>query len=282
MAINVYYSTDAGAPALSNAASALINVLKACLCDGYGSKAAAGWSTSSPGTNARVFQPAAGNRFYLYVSDPSGADARVWSYETLYTNKIPTTAQLSAGGYWRKSSTIDGTARPWIVVAGDRYLYLWVDAQAEPLSALLYFYGDLVPDASDDAWHTLLYAATSATNGSELTTLQFSSIAGHWLQRSYDGATYSAVCGKHSSRLGGNSRIGSTVHTTYPPLRLAPVLVHTGSDPYAVRGELPGLLQMLGDTGAHLDTFTGTGDLAGQTWLIMTGYLDSKWALRIA
>jgi len=282
MAIHVYYSTDASAPTLNYTASALIGVLTACLIDGYGSKPAAGWSITNPGTNARVYRPVSGNRFYLYVSDPQSADARVWSYETLYTNKIPTTAQLSGGGYWRKSSTSDSTARPWIVVAGDSYLYLWVDATAEPLAGLLYFFGDLVPDRSDDVWHTLLSASITATNGSELTTLQASSINGHWLQRSYDGTTFSYLCGKYSSRYGGNSRIGSTVHTNYPPLRLAPVVVHSGGDPYEPRGELPGLLQMLGDTGAHLDTFSGTGSLAGQTWLIMTGYLDAKWALRIA
>ncbi|MEQ3693148.1 MAG: hypothetical protein ABNH16_06935 [Thalassolituus sp.] len=40
----VYYSDDAGAPVLTNGQDAFYQVLKACLIDGYGSKAAAGWS----------------------------------------------------------------------------------------------------------------------------------------------------------------------------------------------------------------------------------------------
>lgn len=40
----VYYSDDAGAPVLTNGQDAFYQVVKACLIDGYGSKAAAGWS----------------------------------------------------------------------------------------------------------------------------------------------------------------------------------------------------------------------------------------------
>jgi len=40
----IYYSDDAGAPVLTNGQDAFYQVLKACLIDGYGSKAAAGWS----------------------------------------------------------------------------------------------------------------------------------------------------------------------------------------------------------------------------------------------
>ena len=40
----IYYSDDAGAPVLTNGQDAFYQVVKACLIDGYGSKAAAGWS----------------------------------------------------------------------------------------------------------------------------------------------------------------------------------------------------------------------------------------------
>ena len=44
MPVTVYRSTDAGAPLLTNSNGSLIAVLKACLVDGYGSKASAGWT----------------------------------------------------------------------------------------------------------------------------------------------------------------------------------------------------------------------------------------------
>ncbi len=44
MAVNVYKGNDTGAPTLDGTVGSLIDVLKACLVDGFGSKAAAGWT----------------------------------------------------------------------------------------------------------------------------------------------------------------------------------------------------------------------------------------------
>jgi len=46
MATTVYSSTDAGAPVLDKAQGTMINVLKGCLVNGYGTKPAAGWSVT--------------------------------------------------------------------------------------------------------------------------------------------------------------------------------------------------------------------------------------------
>lgn len=51
MPVTVYRSTDAGAPVLSNSNGSLIAVLKACLVDGYSSKASAGWTAPFTGTS---------------------------------------------------------------------------------------------------------------------------------------------------------------------------------------------------------------------------------------
>ncbi|MGE3907973.1 MAG: hypothetical protein AB7K36_01385, partial [Chloroflexota bacterium] len=52
----IYRSTDSGAPVLTGQAGSLLNLLDKCLVDGYGSKAAAGWSRPYTGTNKTAYR----------------------------------------------------------------------------------------------------------------------------------------------------------------------------------------------------------------------------------
>ena len=66
MAVTLYSYTDVGAPSLAgNVLGGLPPILDACLVNGYGSKAAAGWAIAYTGTNVRTYRPASGNRYYL-------------------------------------------------------------------------------------------------------------------------------------------------------------------------------------------------------------------------
>lgn len=70
MAVTIYRSTDAGAPALpANAnyvgASFYMDIIKKCLVDGYGSKAGAGWTL--------VYEDTTANKRRLAVSNGNGA-----------------------------------------------------------------------------------------------------------------------------------------------------------------------------------------------------------------
>lgn len=66
MAVTIYRSTDAGAPALPanvayNSAKFYMDVIKACLVTGYGSKAGAGWTIDYEDTTAGKHRLAVSN-----------------------------------------------------------------------------------------------------------------------------------------------------------------------------------------------------------------------------
>jgi len=97
-------------------------------------KTGSGWTKPYTGTNLAAFKQGSGsNGFYFYVDDTGTTDSRVVGYETMASisdtsgNAFPTTAQLSGGGYIRKSSVASSTARDWILVATEKAFYLWID-----------------------------------------------------------------------------------------------------------------------------------------------------------
>lgn len=73
---------------------------------------------------------------------------------------FPTVAQLANGYNWRKSSTLDATARPWVVVVGARFIHFFMGWSATDANAATYAYypfGDLAaPRKAGDAYHCLL------------------------------------------------------------------------------------------------------------------------------
>jgi hypothetical protein len=152
---------------LVGGASSLINVLDKCLVDGYGSKAAAGWTKPFTGTNLAAFRnsvAAGGSGMYLRVSDNAsltgGArNAAVRAYLTMSSISVgtiatPTTAQLTNGIVWRKSDTTDSTARPWLLVADELTFYLCVDTGtlADEGGAGTYAAGDFASYVPGDAY----------------------------------------------------------------------------------------------------------------------------------
>jgi hypothetical protein len=150
MTVNLYQYTDSGAPNLaSNAAGSLIDLLQACLVDGYGAgenaKAGAGWTLELESSNKAIFKNASG--VYFKVKD----DGAVRTDQTGKYNMATVTGALGytdidtlstpfprtvtgtnlhsttwygapfikyLGGDWG-----DQTDVPWIVVANDKTCY---------------------------------------------------------------------------------------------------------------------------------------------------------------
>ncbi len=136
----IYRSTDSSAPVLVGGVSSLINLLDKCLVDGYGAKTAAGWTKPFTGTDKACFRnsvAAGGTGMYLRVVDAAGGtggarEALCRAYLTMSdvdtgTIETPTAAQVAASIVWRKSNTVDATARPWILVADELTFYLCID-----------------------------------------------------------------------------------------------------------------------------------------------------------
>ena len=161
----IYTATDIGGPGLlTGVTGSLINILNACLVNGYTSKSAAGWTKPFADISASAgslpyyacFKQASGSQFTMFVNDnaPSGsakeADVTGWlsmtslsgSGSTSITNvgtglgQFPYPGQSNNNSTLysliygrvniRKSNTADATVRYWVIAADAYTMYLWV------------------------------------------------------------------------------------------------------------------------------------------------------------
>lgn len=305
MTVRVYYSTDSGAPVYSGSVGAFIAVLKACLVDGYGSKAAAGWTQDFSGTNLSVLRPAAGNRHRLWIDDTNAQYARVRGYEDMTsvsvgTGPFPTDVQLSGGCYVVKSNAASSAARGWVLVADEKRFW-FISAQVADTIAgsvaagLGMFFGSIISTKAGDAFHTLLVAgSTSATAGSQVgalaTTMATVGVA-HFMARSYTQTSGSITMGKHTDYAkAGGVAVAGTGGSSYPDpvtggIGIAPLFAH---EPVALvtRGVIPGAWcpthSLPGNPG---DTFQGSAALAGREFLLVDvsgGGTRGRMALEIS
>lgn len=142
----IYRSTDGSAPVLTGAAGSLIALFKACLVDGYGAKAAAGW-TQPVATASNIGSFKQGSSSYAdagFVLNDNGPNVTSTYKEAWATGwrtvsgvgapvgsgtggQFPTAAQLLTTGHVvvRKSTSADATARAWMLVADDRTVYFF-------------------------------------------------------------------------------------------------------------------------------------------------------------
>lgn len=137
MALTVYKSTDASAPQMNVSAGTLLAVLDACLVNGYGSKAAAGWSKTvvDAATHQALYTQGAAaglaqKKFYVKddASSPGGAIA--WACDTCtlsatpaFTNNFWT--QTVYSGVVTKADQNNGGCAKWILIATSRWFYLF-------------------------------------------------------------------------------------------------------------------------------------------------------------
>lgn len=269
----VYKSTDPGAPALTGQTGSLRDVLRAVLVNGYGSggdaKAGAGWTEAFSGTNVSVFRnsPITGTGGYLRVDDSStyaGSNARsalMRAYEAMTdvdtgTNPTPSVAQVASGLLMPKSKTLDSASRAWVIIANERFIYLFTDAGATAtgwvgVAHFPFFAGDLITRKPGDAYHFCMI-------GSQMGAISgLGSLAGGMFfgQRYFGAPTVSGVYLLRAAAQTGTSKgaaiaalsdgeptsvIGAT--GSYPDpitsgLRMERVMVY--EDARAIRGFLP-------------------------------------------
>lgn len=179
MTTRIYRSNDAGAPVLNGQLGSLITVLTKCLVDGYGSKAAAGWTLALSGTNKAIFQnsPTLGTGTYYRIQDNGltkvsystvqgniASLCGMTSYTNIDTPTLPFPRVIAGGDYHssdsygvtiqkRKEHDVNPSyTAPWIVVADERTCYLitgWASANTNDPAHLwttsrgIYGFGDL-------------------------------------------------------------------------------------------------------------------------------------------
>ena len=296
MAVTVYRWDDPGAPVLSNtSAGSLIGVLDACLVNGYGAKPAAGWTKAFSGTNLAAYQQGAGSMCYLRVNDGTGSyKVKMRGYESMTdidtgTNEFPTTTQLANGVYAATGTYMLTVDKPWIVLADNKRFYLWVGAStltaAEDISTSttwqgLFFFGDIISFRPGDTYCCQIMGSDSASNATErfglggaLTSLN----AGAFIARNaaqVAGAVNNGKCWDYHGS-GSSSTMGSATCVAYPDsisggINLSRIHVTNGAGTQGIRGRMPGAFAPLNALpGNNGDTFSGTGDLAGRTFVLL-------------
>lgn len=304
----VYRSTDPGAPALSGVSGSLVALLDAVLVDGYGSganaKAGAGWSRVFSAGNVHAYRgnQVSGTGYCLRVDDSASiGNARyAWwrGYESMSDidtglNPVPTVAQIANGCMVPKSSTLDGTSRPWMIVATERCFYLFVDSNPSVTSGKFFcqFAGDLTSYKVGDMHHFALMAApltswsgaNTSLSGWWSTTLWQSApaaTAALYMGRSHAGGA-GAVVGGFVSASGTPHYVGGPGGTAYPDpvsagMQYESVLVNVAAG--LPRGELPGIFAPLSAVSFAGDTIlTDVAGLPGESLLVAIfsgGYLQ--------
>lgn len=224
----IYKSTDSGAPTLNGTVGSLTSVLDAVLVNGYGSggsaKAGAGWTLEYTGTNKRAYRNnySTGSGGYLRVDDAAtspGNARHAWlrAYESMTdvdsgTGVTPTTTQLTSGVILPKSSTLDSTARAWMIIATEKWFYFFVNINSAtsysftgvPYSPI--FVGDFVSVKAGDNFNFMISGSlqTSYTGSSGTSAVGALYSASHlseasanygWALRSYSGVSGAVVCG---------------------------------------------------------------------------------------
>lgn len=162
----IYKSTDASAPQMTAVAGSLIAVLTACLVDGYGAKAAAGWTRENVDvpTNKYAFKQGAeagAAQRYVVIDDGaaglSGHSAYAWACggyvasPLSYTNNFWDEGSAQQGLITKANQDAGATDAKWIVIANGRScLLLTHRADWGRVSWALTFFGDLVSAYPND------------------------------------------------------------------------------------------------------------------------------------
>jgi hypothetical protein len=272
MTIRVYRGTDASAPTFSNAAGSATTIFDACLVNGYGAMAAAGWSIVYTGTNIRVYRAPAGNRFYLRVDDAAAGAAtaagrtQAVAYETMTdinTGTGLTPSGVANYGFCRRASTA-GTVTSWVLVASDRSFYWFPDYTTR----LMHFFGDYVSTNPGFTYNTLLSGTLGTTTAATNYVEGITQTSNKYLMRNVGGVYGADVPYVHTY----NSMAGVTIGTgTVDQINLMDnvyymdaVGIRAGTTFY---GYMPGLYTPLFTPFTGITTFSGSGAHAGSEFI---------------
>jgi hypothetical protein len=302
-----YTSTDASAPSLTGAAGSLLGVLDACLVNGYGSQAAAGWTkpTANSG-NIGAYTQGQGSGFVLVINDngPNGSSTykEAWGigWKTLVgigspvgsgTGQFPTPTQLLTTGHVviRKSTTADATARPWIVYADQRTFYLFILTGDNASNYFDFGFGDFYSlNGGTDVNNCFICGRNTENSGTvnntsmgcldRLVSPANTGQAGFYIADTLAGGSGSIkgwTLGDGSKLTGFTSTSAYLVAGSLPAPNptdgayyLSPQWVLESS--WNVRGYMRGLYQLCHPVASFADgaTFSGANDLAGKTFAV--------------
>lgn len=179
----VYRWDDDGAPIMTGEAGSFVNVLKACLVNGYGTKPAAGWTLEYDNVDntSAAFRnnPITGTGFFFSVEGQySNSNVHiVQGYETMsaLATGIGPFRDPTVNQYFITATTSNSVPRIWILVADDRAFYfmsyVYTDATngADDLTVgsnyccTPLFFGDIESLLDDDPYGCALITSNTAS-----------------------------------------------------------------------------------------------------------------------
>lgn len=292
----IYRSDDGSAPTITGEVSSLRLALNAILVDGYGSQAAAGWTKAyeDAGSHLVAYQPGSGLQRYLYLNDAPTQVAELRGYRTMSSISAgfdPFPALNSVTVKCRKSVTANSTARPWICLATDKTFYLIIFGNQTSLGSFdggdaHIAFGEVADSTVPDSqFLTFILGAldtsttsTTATvarqaflfNNNSSGTAPHGALEGFPSQVAVSARFLQSACVPWNEVLSGGSSFPTYPDPSTGELLIARYLVLPESLYYSV-GYLPGLWLLCHPAAGFttLDTFSGTGSLAGRDFLII-------------
>lgn len=277
---------------MTGVAGSLITLLDAVLVNGYGAKTAAGWTKAFSGTNKAAYRMGSGlGQYYLRVEDAAAGtggarEARLTMYQTMSdvdtgTNPAPSPGFL----FFRKSGTLDATARPWTIVGDDRTFILIGSFDTSTTYTGMYF-GQIYSYVPNDQYGVALIARVSENNSNYTPNIEtlgrlagntVTADGGHYLAKDTTGLVSNVAFDKPCGMSGNDSNLRMIGPFQFPgiadgALILVPIYIRNSESTLVVlRGRLRGIwvnLQANLNSFANAgDTFSGTGDLAGKTFI---------------
>ena len=254
-----------------------------------------------------IFVMPTGSRATLFVNDAAPGvggvrEARLIGWDTVTTmsvaglagtnttatgsNQFPTVAQLAIGQgavTARKSTDLSATERQWVLFADSSSVYAYISTGDTAGMYYAFMFGDIysAKSGSADTYKAILIggiaeaaAGTVANQRLDGLSLVNAVTTGHFLQRSFSGFLTGVTAGKHGDGNKGSPTLLIGI-TQYPNgadngFYISPVWVHENTNS-TIRGKMRGFWHVLHALGSFSDgqTFTGTGDFAGRTFMVI-------------
>ena len=302
MTWRVYTSTDSGVNQLTGEVGKLDDILNQILVTGTGlAQPAAGWTRPFNTTHVSVYTPGAGLGYSIHLDDNGpGAgtykEARIYGAESFSalntpTNQYPPTGTFANGLFVRKSATLDSTTRTWIAAADERTFYVFALTTDLAGAYCLVMGGEIFSEkGTTDLGRCGVIGRVTENSATMTDTVDASAamagigtnLVGHYLARD-DQNTVGSIAFGVQGDMGMNATgsttvqvmVGSVAFPNRPDgnLKVAPLRVMQTAGGNYERGRLRGLWHLCHPTISVADrqTLSGTGGLAGRSFLVVKG-----------
>lgn len=292
MAWKTLNSTMASAPTLTGQAGSLVALLDAVLVNGFGAQTGLGWSIQYTATNKRVYLAGAACRCRaaLRVLDDASLAAGAREAGTTAAESfsdIDTAVNaFTIGAVFRKSSSADGTTRPWHAFGDDRTVILLGLAGDSSFTTTYWgmYFGEFQSFLANDAYQAMHAGRGPNIAGNTEEHFGKSTSSPGVPSTPYNAAIARSHLGTpgliYAVRLHQNWNLNNFPNAPDGGLYISPVHLSTYvSSQHQIRGKQRGTY-IAQHTAATIpfnngDTVSGVGAMAGKQFVLLTTILGT-------